>query len=460
MSEVKKVKTADMLEGSIFKTLLFFGIPIFLGNLFQQFYNMVDSIVVGRFVGPDALAAVGASGTITMVLIGIMIGFPTGGSVVAAQYIGAGKKSEIKAVVSTALILMLIIAVFLMVVGIPLAPVILRATEIPEEIMPQSVAYFRIFLIGMIFMALYNFFAAFLRTFGDSKTPLYFLIFSSLLNIVGDLFFVIILHMGVSGVAIATVIAQGVSVVTCYFYCSRRFDYFSFSRGEFVYDKAFAKQIIRIGVPSSLQMSVTGFGMVLVQRLINTYGTISMAAYTAASKMENVCGLPMMGISMGVSIMVGQNIGAGNKERTKKALSVGIFLCVILCLCTSVLVLIFGKYIMMLFVKSEEMSVIETGVKFMRRLAAFLCIRGASTCLTSFLRGAGDAMSSMFANFVALGARLAFAYLFAKALSLGFLGIAFSVPCGWGVQLLFVIAVYFSGRWKKKAVIVKGAESE
>ena len=446
-------KKTDMLRGPILKGIVTFSLPILLGNIFQQLYNMVDSVVVGKYVSANALAAVGSTATLTMMLVGVMMGFPTGASVVAAQFAGAGQKDKIKRTISTTLYLLLGLAVFLTVIGQILGPSIMRWVNVPEELVPNALAYFRIYIGGMVFMSLYNFFSAFLRALGDSVTPLIFLIMSSLLNIAGDLFFVLVLHMGVPGVAIATVLAQGVSVVLCYLYVSHKSEYFKFKKGELVFDRVLLKDVLRLGLPSSAQMSITSLGMVMVQGLINSFGAVSMAAYTSANKLEQLVGMPMNGVAMGLSVFVGQNIGAGNQARAKRGLAWSLVLCVSFAAVMSAVIYFTGHTIMHLFVNDSDVEVINVGADFMRLWAPLLFCHAVSQSFVSFLRGAGDSLNSMIAMFFDLGVRTIMAYVFALAIGMGFMGIAYSIPCGWIGCAIYAMIMFFASVWKRKAVV-------
>ena len=452
MKALKAPKT-DMLHGPILKGIITFSLPILLGNIFQQLYNMVDSIVVGKYVSANALAAVGSTATLTMMLVGVMMGFPTGASVVASQFAGAGQADKIKRTISTTLYLLLGLAVLLSVVGLILAPSIMRWVNVPEELVPDALAYFRIYIGGMVFMSLYNFFSSFLRAVGDSVTPLIFLIISSLLNIVGDLFFVLVLHMGVPGVAIATVLAQGISVVLCFLYVSRTSEYFRFNKGEMVFDKVLFKDILRLGLPSSIQMSITSLGMVMVQGLINSFGAVNMAAYTSANKLEQLVGMPISGVAMGLSVFVGQNIGAGDPRRAKRGLAWSLAFCAFFAVLMSAVVYFTGHTIMHLFVNDTDVEVINVGADFMRLWAPLLFCHTVGQCFVSFLRGAGDSLNSMIAMFFDLGVRTIMAYVFALSMAMGFMGIAYSIPCGWIGCSLYAIIMFFAGVWKRKAVV-------
>lgn len=448
--EAKKV---DMLNGPILPRILTFSLPIFLGSVFQQLYNMVDSIVVGKYVSADALAAVGSTGTISMLLIGIMMGFPTGASVVAAQFAGAGHKHKIKSTISTTLWFLLGLAVVLTVIGLALSETIMQLVNVPENIFADAVTYFRIFIAGMLFMSLYNFFASFLRALGDSTTPLIFLIISSVLNIVGDLLFVIVFRMGVAGVAWATVLSQAVSVVLCFIYVSRTSEYFQFKKGELVFDKVLFRSILRLGLPASLQSSITSLGMITVQGLINSYGSVCMAAYTSANKMEGLSHLPVMGLSQALSLYTGQNIGARQIDRARKGLVQSIVFALALSLVMAGIIILAGPYIMRLFVNDTDVQVIEIGANFMKIWAPFILFHAAAQSYVAFLRGSGDSIAAMISMFFDLGVRTVFAYVFAIGLDMGFMGIAYSLPCGWVACAAFAFIRYLSGKWKSKAVV-------
>ena len=444
--------SVNFREGPILKKILIFALPIFLGSVFQQMYHMVDSIVVGRYVSADALAAVGSSSTLSNVLVGIMSGMPMGASIVAAQFLGAERKDRIKSTLSTTLVFLVMLAILISAVGNLFAPQIMRLLRVPDKIMNDAVLYFRIYVSGIIFIALYNFFASFLRALGDSTTPLIFLIVASVLNIAGDLLFVIKFNMGVAGVGWATVISQAVSVVLCYVYVHRTSEHFRFRKGEFVFERSIFREIIRLGVPSSLQYSLSGLGTLLVQGLINTYGTVSMAAYAAANRMEQICNMPFSGISMAMAMYVGQNIGARNESRAQKGRHECLVCQCLLAVFMSLLIFFCGSLIMKLFVKSSEVDVIHTGTAFMKRWAPFVILHAVTNNTVAFLRGTGDSIGTMSTVMIDLIRRMAFAYLFALVFRLGFMGIALAIPLGWVISAVFSNLRYRSGVWRKKAV--------
>ena len=448
-----KARKIDMTQGPILGRLLQFCIPIFLGLVFQQFYNLVDSIIVGKYVSADALAAVGTCSPLVQFLIGIMAGFNMGASVVASQFLGANRKEEIKPTIATTAIMLVVLSAVISVLSVIFAPQIMFLLNVPDNILADTVAYFRIFSAGCIFLALYNFFASFLRSMGDSTTPLIFLIIASLLNIGGDLFFVLVLHLDVAGVAIATVIAQAISVTLCILYVGRTNEYFHFGKGDFRFDKRLCKDILRLGIPSSLQTGLSSIGMLAVQRLINSYGSASIASYTAANKMEMICNLPVMSVAQGLSLFVGQNIGAGQTERAKKGMWQSMAVCAAIGVVLSVVIYLFGPNLMELFVNEDDIEVIDIGAKFMRIWAPLVVCHGISQIMVSFLRGTGDSIFSMLSMIGDLVTRCIMAYIFALAVGLGFFGIAYAIPCGWLMTILISFTRYFTGGWKKKAVV-------
>ena len=447
------VKKVDMTQGPILGRLLQFCIPIFLGLVFQQFYNLVDSVIVGKYVSADALAAVGTCAPLVQFLIGIMAGFNMGASVVASQFLGAGQKEKIKPTVSTTAIMLIVLSLLISVLSVLFAPQIMYLLNVPDNILPDTIAYFRIFSAGCIFLALYNFFASFLRSLGDSVTPLVFLIIASLLNIGGDLFFVLVLHLDVAGVAIATVIAQAVSVTLCFIYVSRTNEYFRFKKGDFRFDRSLSRDILRLSIPSSLQTGLSSIGMLAVQRLINSYGSASIASYTAANKMEMICNLPVMSVAQGLSLFVGQNIGAGNIKRAKSGMWQSMGLCAGIGVILALVIYLFGPNLMKMFVNDDDIDVIHIGADFMRIWAPFVVCHGISQIMVSFLRGTGDSVFSMLSMISDLVTRCVMAYIFALAVGLGFLGIAYAIPCGWLMTIIVSFTRYFAGGWKKKAVV-------
>ncbi len=455
MLKLKLAGSGDMLHASPLKSIILFSLPIILGSIFQQLYSMVDSIVVGNFVGAGALAAVGSSSMICGCLVMACSGFTTGASIVVAQQFGAGQTKDIKATISTTAIFLLVFSILLTLISVPLSPAIARLINVPEEIMADSVTYMQIYFSGFVFLMFYNFFASILRALGDSVTPLIFLVVSSLLNIVGDLYFVIPLDMGVAGVAWATLLSQAVSVVLCIIYVARKSEFFRFRKGEFVFSKRQFGFVMRMGIPAALQGSVTELGFVVMQSLINSFSTAAIAAYTAANKMESFAMLPVNGICQAFAVYVGQNMGAGDVRRTKQGLRhTAVFLICVSFACTALIYAI-GPGLIKLFVDSAETEVISLGTQYLGIFAPFMVLFSMMQVFVSVLRGSGDSGVTMACSFLDLGVRVAAAYALCLLFKVGFMGCAYAVPCGWLCSSIMAVIRYRSGRWQDMTVIKK-----
>lgn len=442
----------DMTQGSPTRLILTFSVPMFIGSIFQQMYNMVDSIVVGRYVGPNALAAVGTSFPIIFLLVSLILGLTMGSGVVISQYFGAKDTVKVRRAVSTALSFQLVCAFVMGLVGILLSRPLLRLLNTPELILADSAAYMQIFFGGMLFMFAYNAIASILRSLGDSRTPLYFLIISSLLNIVLDIYFVASLGWGVRGVAWATLISQAVSSVLCVIYIYRRVPMLQFTKEQFVFDYDIFKTMVRIGVPSSIQQSLASVGMMAVQALVNSFGPVTMAAYTAAGRMDSFAMMPIMNFGMAVSTYTGQNIGARRLDRVSQGLRSTLAMVVACCLVVSVLVFTMGPQMIQIFVTASQAEVITRGVDYMRTISIFYAVFGAMMVLNGVLRGAGDAMIPMLTTSVSLIVRVTSAYWLVNT-SLSYRGIWWSIPIGWVVATMVPAYRYISGGWKAKALV-------
>ena len=308
-----------MTEGSIWKHILFFSIPLILGNMLQQLYNTVDSIVVGNFLGSEALAAVGSSSSLIMLLISFSMGAAAGAGVIVSQFIGAQNKKGIHESVHTALAIALILGVVLTAAGLILSPQILRWMGTPEEVMPQSITYLRLYFAGVIFSILYNMASGILNAVGNSKRALLYLAIASFTNIILDLLFIPVLKMGIAGAAIATDISQLLSAVLCMLYLMRVNESYKVVLRKIRIHKTVAIRIIQVGVPTAIQNTVISFANVLVQASVNSYGALAMAGFAAYIKIDGFNILPVMSFSMAATTFSGQNYGAGNMERVRKA---------------------------------------------------------------------------------------------------------------------------------------------
>lgn len=451
MAGVKK--RYDMITDRPGRALLLFVLPMILGNLFQQFYNITDSVVVGRFVGEQALAAVGASYAVTNVFIAVAIGGGIGSSVIISQFYGAGDMSKMKTAVFTTLINFLAVAVFLGGVGILFNDRILQWVNTPADVFDDAALYLAIYFVGLPFLFMYNVQAAVFNSLGDSKTPLRLLIFSSLLNIVLDLLLVIRFHQGVRGVAVATFAAQGISAVISFFLLLKKLRGYEEKEPHRYYDAAMMVSMVRIAVPSILQQSIVQIGILLVQSVVNSFGSTIMAGYSAGMRIESLSIVPMLAMGNAMSTFTAQNIGAGQLSRVREGyrtgylviLSVGAGLCL--------LYQIAGGAFVSLFLEDGGSEAYGVGLEYVHFLSFFYSLIGLKNITDGLLRGAGDVMAFTVANLVNLSIRVIVTNVFAPVYGIQVAWMA--VPMGWAANYLISFAWYLTGRWKQVKVISK-----
>ena len=409
----------NLTEGKPLKLLFFFAMPMVVGNLFQQLYNMVDSMVVGRFVGEDALAAVGSSFPVVFLSVAIAAGMSMGCTVVISQFFGAGKILEMKITVSTALISLGVIGLIIMGIGEIVAGPLLTLLGTDPDIMADSLAYLRIYFGGAVFLFLYNSLNGIYNALGDSQTPLKFLMVSALTNIVLDLLFVIQFNMGVAGVAWATLIAQGMCAVFSFFVLIarlRKMENEEAAKGKSFtfFDMSSAERIAKVGVPSMLQQSIVSISMMLMQGLVNSYGKVFVAGYTAATKIDTLAMMPNMNFSNAMSSYAAQNIGARKMDRVKQGYKASMFMVVVFSLIITSIIFLFGPQLLGLFLKQgAEGSAMSYGLSYMKTVSVFYILMGALFVSNGLLRGAGDMGAFMLSSVVNLFSRVAIAYLLA-----------------------------------------------
>lgn len=393
MKKEQKAKTIVMTEGVIWKQLLAFSMPLLIGNLFQQLYNTVDSVVVGNYIGSQALAAVGSSNSLINLIIGMFMGIATGAGVIISQYYGARDARKLHWAVHTCMALSIIGGILLTFIGIAISPVILRWMGTPEEVMESSVVYFRIFFGGSLFNLVYNMGAGILRAVGDSKRPLYYLCVSSVVNIVLDLVFVIVFHMGVAGVGYATVIAQMVSAILVVIALVRSDDIYRLELSKMKIDVRMMKRILGIGIPSGVQQSIISLSNVIVQANVNSFGAAAMAGFGAYCKIDGFVMLPLQSFCMAATTFTGQNIGARNTERVKKGILHGLAIGFIYTILVSVA--LYFKVDAVLGIFSSDETVISYGHATMYALLPFYGTMTVHNILMGSFRGAGKTMASM-----------------------------------------------------------------
>ena len=483
----------DMLKDAPGKSLFFFALPMILGNLFQQFYNMADSVIVGRYVGEDALAAVGASYSLTTVFIMIAIGGGIGASVITSQYLGAREYGKMKISVYTALISFAAVSIVLGAFGFVMCQRILLALRTPANILEDAVLYLRIYFVGLPFLFMYNVLSAVFNALGNSKTPLYLLLFSSVLNIFLDLFMVLALHLGVAGVAIATVTAQGLSAVISFLLligalrkfrggaqvCGSGLTAEAWKRQEAelereigcrelvsaeankakrkadrerMYSLEMLGSMVKIAIPSMVQQSIVSIGMLLVQSVVNGFGSSVLAGYTSGMRVESICIVPMIATGNAMSTFTAQNLGAGNPDRVKK----GYFTAYGIVIGFAVLILavlsLFHVSIISAFIEDgSSIEAFAAGDQYLRFIRFFFVFIGMKAITDGVLKGAGDVAVFTLANLVNLGIRVFVSFRFAGIW--GVEAVWYAVPMGWSVNYLISFLWFLTGRWSQKRVI-------
>lgn len=447
------MKKYDMLKDSAGKSLFFFALPMILGNLFQQFYSTVDSIIVGQFVGEEALAAVGASYSLTTVFIMIAIGGGIGASVITSQYLGAALYQRMKTSVNTALLSFLAVSVLLGGIGLIFSRSILISLNTPDNILEDAILYLKIYFAGLPFLFMYNILSSIFNALGNSKTPLYLLIFSSLLNIVMDLALVGGFGLGVAGAAAATVFAQGLSAVISFCLLLRTLKHYDKQEEEkALFDVQMLGNMIKVAIPSMVQQSIVSIGMLLVQSVVNGFGSSVLAGYTAGMRIESICVVPMIASGNAVSTFTAQNLGAGQIERVKKgylaAVKMVAAFAVIICLALT----LFHESIIRSFLEAgSEAAAFETGNSYLTFIAFFFVFLGLKAITDGVLRGAGDVVVFTLANLINLGIRVIAAFTLAPLI--GVQGVWFAVPMGWASNYLISLVRYLSGKWSRKKLI-------
>lgn len=386
-------KHSTLTEGSIWKGIILFALPVLLGNIFQQLYNTFDSWVVGNYLGDDALAAVSSSGSLIFMMIGFFSGLAMGAGVVIARCYGARDYHAMREAIHTNVAFGLASGLVLTILGVAFSPTILRWMGTPEDVFPQSVSYFRFYFCGAIFSVMYNTFVGILHAVGDSKHPLYYLMISSAVNVVLDLIFVGVFRWGVGSAALATTISQGISALLCFLRLIRCHEEYRLNWRKIRFHWNSLKLIVRYGLPSAVQNSVIALANVFVQTNINSFGKAAMAGCGSYSKLEGFAFLPVTCFSQALSTFVGQNLGAKQHDRVKKGVVFGILCSVVMAEIIGLIFYQFAPQLIRLFNKSQE--VIDFGVMHMRTICLFFCLLAFSHCIAGILRGAGKASIPM-----------------------------------------------------------------
>ena len=442
-----KTTTINMTTGSPVKHILIFSVPLLLGNIFQQFYNLADSIIVGKFINADALAAIGVTSSITFLFFAICNGFASGGGILVSQSFGRGDTKEVKNYIANTGYIMIILPFVVGVLAFFLANPILKILDTPEDIFEDALLYIRLMCIGLLFVSVYNYVSSILRALGNSKTPLYFLIFSCVLNILLDLLFVCVFKQGVFGAGIATLISQLASVILCLFYAFRFNEYFRFCTKDLQFNRTVFIQTIKLGVPLSLQFSLIAISCMALQRVVNAYGAVAVAAFTATSRIEQIIHQPYQTLSAALSTFCGQNYGAKKNDRVLNGYRKTVLMMLIFTIVMVPLIQIFAEEISAIFV--DEVEVINMSAKALRITSYFYVFLGMIYVVRGILNGLGDAFFALFNGIVEVIGRFTVPFILTAIPLFGLWGIWWSVGIVWFVSGFTAWIRYL---YKKKSI--------
>lgn len=445
MNKEKSKNRGLMTEGVIWKEILLFSIPLLLGNLFQQLYNAVDSVVVGNYIGAQALAAVGSSAPVINLLVSFFMGLAVGAGVIISRYFGARKKEELHIAVHTSLALTFAAGLVMTLIGVLISPYVLQWVGTPSDVMDSSVLYLRIYFLGILSVMVYNMGSGILRAVGDSRNPLYFLIVSSVTNIILDMLFVIVFHMGIAGVGWATLIAQTISAVLTMLLLMRTKEEYQVKLKHIRFHKHMLYEIVRLGLPSGLQNAIVSFSNVIVQSNINTFGSLAMAGCGSYTKIDGFAILPVMSYSMALTTFTGQNMGAKKYDRVKQGAKTGILMSVITIVCISALLLILGPNVLAIF--SSDPTVINYGLYMMHVLAPGYIFLAISHAFNGIIRGAGITTVPMIVM-VTCWCGLRMAWILTSVPLFHDIGVVFmGWPLTWVASALWLFLYYRKGNW-------------
>lgn len=457
MSFKKLYEPTDMTAGKPWKSILTFTLPMLIGNIAQQLYSTVDSIVVGRYVGDNALAAVGSSLPILNMLLVLFIGISAGASVMVAQYFGAKNREGLSYSIGNAITVTAIACLFLMIVATPFVRPVLKILNTPDSILDWCAEYLTISLVGIAGMAYYNILSGIIRGLGDSFSTLIYLLVATVINIILDIYFVAVLKMGVAGVALATVIAQIVSSALCLVKLSRMSDVFDFGIKFLKPASRYVKTIIRLGLPSGLTQAIMSSAMIIVQSLTNQFGELFIAANVVIMRVDGFAMMPNFSFGMALTTYAGQNVGAGLYDRVVKGAKQGTLMAVGCSAAITAILLLFGKGLMGIF--SETQELVDSSYRLMKILAAGYIAMAVTQSLSGIMRGAGDTVTPMWISLITtVVVRVPLAYgisYLTRTPELPFGRcecIQISLLCSWVFGALLTAAFYKKGNWKKKAL--------
>lgn len=440
----------DLTVGKESKVIFQFAMPLLLANVFQQLYQIIDSVIVGNYLGKEALGAVGASFPLIFALISLIIGITIGTTIIIAQYFGAKNMENVKRAIDTMFIVTFFASIIVTIIGLIFSDDIFRLIKLPEEIMPQAKEYFNIYMGGIIFLFGFNATNAILRGLGDSKTPLVFIVISNIINILLDLLFVVVFKWGISGVAIATVIAYGLTFVAGIIYLNKYHSFVKLNLSKIRFNKSIFKKSVYIGLPMGLQQMFVAVGMIALFSIVNDFGIDVVAAYSVAVRIDSFAILPAMNFAAALTTFVGQNIGANKPERVRRGLISTLLMSSIISVAITAVVVFFGKTIIAWF--TPDIKVIEIGVKYLVIVSSFYIVFSSMFVINAVFRGAGDAIIPMFITLIALWlVRIPISWYLSR--DMGEVGIWWGIPLAWLFGIMLSTTYYFTGRWKRKVIV-------
>ncbi len=442
----------DLSVGKESRLIFRFATPMLLGNMFQQLYNVVDSIIVGNYIGKEALAAVGASFPIIFTLISFIIGIAIGSTVIISQFFGAKDYEKVKRAIDTLYIFIFFASLLVSILGIVFSTWIFRLIGLPEDVIPQANSYLDIYLSGLVLFFGFSATSAILRGLGDSKTPLYFMIIATVANIAFDFLFVVGFGWGIEGAAAATVVAQGGAFATAILYLNRTHEIINLSWRRMVFDRKLFRDNIRIGLPIGLQQSFVALSMMVMYWLVNPFGTNAVAAYSVVFRIDSFASMPAMNFAAALSTFVGQNLGARKPERVHTGLISTFMMTSVFAITMTAVALLFAGPLMRLFTGDAE--VIRHGVEYLYIVSPFYVVFTAMFTIGGVMRGAGDTFIPMLITFIALWAvRIPLCYFL--SIEMGVTGIWWGIPVAWFTGALLSFLYYLTGRWKKKSLVAR-----
>ncbi len=433
---IKRSRVKDMTMGSPMKLMVSFALPLLLGNLFQQLYNMFDAAIVGRTLGANALAGVGASSSVQFLVIGFCLGVCSGFAIPVAQKFGAKDMREMRRFVYNALILVLIISVVVTILTASLTPQILRLLNTPDDIYADAYDYLFILFLGLPFTMLYNILSGILRAVGDSKTPFYFLLLSTVLNILMDILFIVVFGMGVKGASVATITAQAISGILCAILILKKFEILWLKKEDRVINKTYMIRLMAMGVPMGLQFSITAIGSMVMQAANNSLGAVYVSGFTAGMKIKQLAMCPFDAIANAVATFVGQNYGAGKVDRIKKGILDGIFIAMIYGICIGAVIILFGRTMSMMFVDASEAAILDASALYLKRLGLCYWLLAILNITRMACQGLGFSGRTIFSGMSEMVARITVAMIFVPMF--GYDAITWADQTAWAAGVLYI----------------------